>query len=286
MIAFWTLAGLAAALAGWGILTAARRAQLQTDQSTQAVRAEAATAEMAALQALRDQGQLSDEDFQAARAEAGRRILQAQNETHSEPPAPSDDASAGSGPAAPRLLLVSLGAAVALALGLYWVVGQPGLPDQPYERRVTEWAGGDAPLEPAQVAAVLERAAGETPDQPRVWKMLGAARFEAGDPIGAASAFRKSLTLEPNDAQSWARLGESLVRSNDGMVGADAEAAFVEALKLDPDQLGARYFLGEVALTRGETERARQMWQPLIAALSPEDPRRADLLNRLPGGNP
>ena len=278
MIVFWTLAGLAAALASLVVMSFARRAQLAQQGNTPAdIRAQAAAAELEALESLRQQGQLSDEDWQVARAEAGRRILSA-------PPASTP---AGSEiVTSPRWLLVGTGGAVMAALALYWVVGQPGLPDQPYERRVTEWAGGNEPLEPAQVAAVLERAAGETPDQPRVWQMLGAARFEAGDPIGAASAFRKSLTLEPNDAQSWARLGESLVRANDGAIGADAEAAFVEALKLDPDQLGARYFLGEVALTRGETDRARQMWQPLIAALSPEDPRRADLLSRLPGGNP
>lgn len=68
--------------------------------------------------------------------------------------------------------------------------------------------------------------------------MLGAARFEAGDPIGAASAFRRALAIQPEDAQSWARLGESLVRANGGAVDGDAEAAFRQAVKLDPDQLG------------------------------------------------
>ena len=47
-------------------------------------------------------------------------------------------------------------------------------------------------------------------------------------------------------------------------------------------ELGARYFLGEAALTRGDVAMVRQMWLPLIAALDPADPRRVDLERRLP----
>ena len=113
---------------------------------------------------------------------------------------------------------------------------------------------------------------------------LGAARFAAGDPLGAASAFRRLIALDPRDAQAWARLGESLVVANDNQIGGDAEAAFREALKLDPDQLGARFFLGEAALRRGDAVEARTLWTPLIAALDPADPRRLDLERRLPKG--
>ena len=66
-------------------------------------------------------------------------------------------------------------------------------------------------------------------------------------------------------------------------VGGDAETASVEALKRDPDPLGARYFLGEAALKRGDKAGAAAVWGPLIAALEPNDPRRADLQQRLGG---
>ena len=59
--------------------------------------------------------------------------------------------------------------------------------------------------------------------------------------------------------------------------------AFREAVRLDPDQLGARFFLGEAALRRGDAVEARTLWTPLIAALDPADPRRADLQRRMPG---
>ena len=62
---------------------------------------------------------------------------------------------------------------------------------------------------------------------------------------------------------------------------ADAEAAFREAVKRDPGQLGALFFLGEAALTRGDVAGARVLWTPLMNALDPADPRRTDLATRL-----
>lgn len=269
MTVFWTLTALASALAGLLVLGGARRG---AGPSAVPGAVEGA-AELAELDRLKARGLIDEDAWTAARAEAGRRIL-AQQATVAEP-------SPTARPSDRRWALGGVVAAVAAALGLYVLTGAPGLPDQPYERRVAEWSQSQTPLEPAQVAAVIGRAAKDNPDERRLQTMLGVARFQAEDPIGAASAFRRALEMDPEDAQTWARLGESLVRANDGTVGADAEAAFREAIKRDPDQLGARYFLGEAALARGDVAGLRAQWTPLIAALEPTDPRRADLERRL-----
>ena len=148
------------------------------------------------------------------------------------------------------------------------------------------WSADLNGLEPAQLAAVTARVARERPGDRQALAMLGAARFAADDPLGAASAFRRLIDLDPRDAQAWARLGESLVVANDNQIGGDAEAAFRQAMNLDPDQLGARFFLGEAALRRGDRTAARDLWGPLIAALDPADPRRQDLERRLPEARP
>lgn len=268
MMFFWIMTALLAALAGLLVLAGARRGA----GAGEAVETVAAAAELAELDRLKTRGLLDEAGWTAARAEAGRRILSAQR-------APTE-VRAG---AKDRVwVLAGIGATVAAALGLYLIVGTTGLPDQSYERRVDQWATLSEPLEAQQIAAVIERQVKEQPDNPQALAMLGAARFEAGDAIGAASAFRRMLTLTPNDAQGWARLGESLVRANGGAIGADAEAAFREALKLDPGQLGALYFLGEAALARGDGAETRRLWLPLISVLDPADPRRADLERRLP----
>ena len=265
MTAFWILTGLATALAALLMLAGARRA------AEPAAETDLGADELAALDRLKARGLMDDAAWAAARAEAGRRILNAQG---------------GSAPTARRSdrvwVVAGIGLAAATALGLYILTGAPGLADQPYEQRIEDWASRPMTLDDQQLAAVAGRAARERPNDPEMLRLLGAARFQAGDPVGAATAFRRVLALQPDDAQSWARLGESLVRANQGQIGGDAEAAFAEALKRDPDQLGARYFLGEAAARRGDAARARQMWTPLIAVLDARDPRRLDLEQRLP----
>lgn len=265
MTAFWILTGLATALAALLMLAGARRGAEPVGE------VDPGADELAALDRLKARGLMDEAAWSAARAEAGRRILNTGAST--APMARTSD----------RLwVLGGVGLTAATALGLYVTTGSPGTPDQSYESRVSDWAARPQTLDAQQLAAVVERAVRDQPDNPEALRMLGAARFEAGDPVGAASAFRRVLALQPDDAQSWARLGESLVRANQGRIGGDAEAAFAEALKRDPDQLGARFFLGEAALTRGDAARVREMWGPLIAALDPADPRRADLERRLP----
>jgi cytochrome c-type biogenesis protein CcmH len=267
MIAFWTLAALAAALAALLVLTAARRGALAVDGD------ESAAETLAELDRQRAVGLLDDGAWAAARIESARRLLRQGGVAR---PAPA------AGPRDPLLVASAIGVTVAVALGLYLATGAPGMPDQPYRTRVDDWSTRLETLDPAQLAAVAERTALARPDDPQAWSMLGAARFEAGDPIGAASALRRVLAITPDDAQAWARLGECLVRAAEGRIGADAEAAFNRSLQLDPNQLGARYFLGEAALQRGEAAEVRRLWGPLIAALDPADPRRTDLLRRLP----
>ncbi len=267
MIAFWMMTGLAAALAALSVLAGARRGA----EPASGVETQAGAREIEALDRLKARGLLDGDAHAAARAEAGRRLLATAATT--APVAGARD----------RLwVLAGIGVTVAGALGLYVATGTPGLPDQAYERRVDAWSADLEGLAPTQLAAVAARVARERPGDRQALAMLGAARFAADDPLGAASAFRRLIDLDPKDAQAWARLGESLVVANENQIGGDAEAAFRQALTLDPGQLGARFFLGEAALRRGDRAAARGLWAPLIAALDPADPRRQDLERRLP----
>jgi len=265
-MAFWMLSGVAAALAAWILLTFARRGE------DIPVGVPDPQHELDELERLCARGLMSDEAHAVAHAEAARRLLR--------------ETPVGEAPLRPRprdrLWAAGTAAATAAAaLGLYLVLGAPGYPDRPHAVRVAQWAQMPELLEPDQLAAVMTAAVAERPTDPEAQAMLGAARFAAGDPLGAASAFRRVVILQPDNAQAWARLGESLVRAAKGTVGGDAEAAFLEAIRLDPQQGGARYYLGELALQRGDLDDAHAMWGPLIDVLSPSDPRRADLIARL-----
>jgi cytochrome c-type biogenesis protein CcmH len=266
MTLFWIMAALMAALAGLSALAGAR-------SGADADEVVSAAPELAELDRLKTRGLLDEAGWSAARAEAGRRILVSDRET----------APVRAGRRDRVWVLAGVALSTLGALGLYALVGTPGLPDQAFERRVDQWATEVDSLQAPQLAAVAARVVRERPNDHEALTMLGAARFEAGDSIGAASAFRRAVVLQPDDARSWSRLGESLTRANGGVVGGDAEAAFAQALRRDPRQLGARYFLGEAALARNEPAATRALWAPLIAALDPADPRRIDLERRIPG---
>ena len=270
MVIFSILCALATALAALMVLAGARRGgDAETTRP-----GDLAARELGELDRLKARGLLTEDTWTTARAEAGRRLL-----ATATPLAPTRV-----GRHDRYWVLAGLVVTAAATLAFYGLFGRPGLGDQAYAVRVQDWATSTEPLEAEQVAAVLTREATLRPDEPQILTMLGAARFQAGDSIGAASAFRRALAIQPDDARSWARLGESLVRSQDGVVGADAEAAFREAIKRDPGQLGALFFLGDAALARGDVAGARVLWTPLMAALEPTDPRRAELDQRLVAG--
>jgi len=127
MTMFWIMAALLAALAGLLVLAGARRGE----DTSAAVNDAASAAELSELDRLKARGLLDEAGWTAARAEAGRRILSAVREVAPVAARGSDRV----------WVLGGLAVTVAAALGLYMAFAAPGLADQPYERRVDEWAG-------------------------------------------------------------------------------------------------------------------------------------------------
>lgn len=269
MIGFWLIGGAATAAAAILILW---RARLAADRPVEAD--VTGVAELAELDRLRERGLIDADAHAEARAEAGRRLLRTDPE-HAEMRTVRSDR---------LLLLAGVVATAVVTLGVYVMTGSPGRADQPFAERVTEWSGQIDQLDAPRLAAVAERAAGDRPQDAEAQAFLGRARLEAGDPLGSASAFRRSLTLRPNHAETWGRLGEALVLANDGAIGGDAEAAFARALEIDPTAQPPRFFLGQAALERGDRDRAAELWRPLIEGLPGDDPRRAPLLAALESG--
>lgn len=214
------------------------------------------------LDRLKNSGALMEDDWRVARAEAGRRCLATVEDNRGLGFSQSD-----------RVWVnLAIAATVIASVGAYRIVGEPGNGDKPYEARVLEWTGSEAPLNVLQMAAVLELEVRRRPSNREMRILLGSARYAAGDFVGAISAFRQALVVNPEDPASWSRLGESLVAAQKGRASEASDAAFQQAFKRDPDQVTARYFLGLAALERSDQATARDLWRPLIGSLDPEDP--------------
>jgi cytochrome c-type biogenesis protein CcmH len=284
MIAFWIAAtGLSAATAGL-VLRGAARARPVDDAET---RLEPHRRRLAEVERLAAEGLLAESELKAARAEAGRGLLAAADQAEQW-------ARDGAGPR--RATVIAVGAACVAAVGLYLAVGKPEMADQPYAARVAAWKAADpSTLEPAKIAAVLEDVVAERPTDPEPLVFLAKARVAAGDAPGAEAALRKAVRLAPKRADLWSLLGETFVMEAKGQVGADAKLAFTEALKVDPNDLRARYYLGRGKVADGDVAGGIADWRALIASLPANDPGRAVLsqeiaqveaLGRLPSEEP
>ena len=81
----------------------------------------------------------------------------------------------------------------------------------------------------------------------------------------AVAARRKSLALNGDSPTRQADLGEAMTAAADGVVTAEAKAAFERAVARDPHEMKARYFLGLAAEQDGNMAQAMTIWRSLLA---------------------
>ena len=266
MIAFWIAAtGLSAVTAGL-VLRGAARARAVDDAQT---RLEPHRRRLAEVERLAMDGLLAEDELKAARAEAGRGLLAAADQAESW---------GRGGVGVRKVVVAAAGAACVAAAGLYVWLGHPELSDQPYVKRVAAWKAADpALLTPAQIAAVLETVAAERPKEAEPLVFLAKARAAAGDMAGAEQALRRAVGVAPGRADIWSLLGETFVIEAKGDIGADAKLAFGRALKADPKDLRARYYLGRARIAEGDVAGGVADWRALLDSLAPNDPARTAL---------
>jgi cytochrome c-type biogenesis protein CcmH len=211
-------------------------------------------------------GLIKDEEAGAAKVEVSRRLIAAAD-ADGEPTSPANAAAI-----VWRRRAVAVAGLVVLplaALTFYFALGSPELPDQPLVPRL---AGArtnqslDALI--AQVETHLER----NPEDGRGWEVIAPVYARLGRFDDAVKARRQALRLNGDSAQRQAALGEALVFAANGVVTAEAKAAFERAVALDGNDVQARYFLGLAAEQDGDRAQAAAMWRALLAAAPPDAP--------------
>lgn len=169
------------------------------------------------------------------------------------------------------LLFLALGLAAVVALGatgLYAMMGKPDVasanasPAKLLEGEGTPpgHPGGDPAAMIAQLKAQVER----NPSEPEGWRMLGWSYFQTGQFTESAQAYDKAATLDPTNPEHRSAQGESLVQAAGGQMTPAASAAFRQALKLDPNDPRARYFLAVEKDQAGDRDGAMADWIALI----------------------
>jgi cytochrome c-type biogenesis protein CcmH len=212
-----------------------------------------------------DRGVLSASEAEAARAEAARRLLRAAER--------GEGASSAVGePALRRRRAVSaltLSLVPLVALAVYGVLGSPHLPGQPRAARVQV---DPQQLDLGTLIGQIEAHLAKNPEDGRGWEVVAPVYLRLGRAEDAAQAYQKAIRYLGPDANRLAQYGQALVASQEGMVSAEARAAFEQAVSLDAASPTARFYLAQAAEQDGNRDKARAQYEAVLAAAPPDAP--------------
>ena len=254
----WIILTLMIAVAAVGLAVPLIRPGGRLDRRTTS--AEVLKAQLADLDRQAEAGTAPEADLAALRLEVERRALAEGVEV----------APKGRPLGEKALIRLAVGLAAVVALGgagLYALLGRPDLPGAGPRSAATVAAPADAAHEGADVQAMigqLETQLRQTPEDVNGWRLLGWSYFQTSRFAEAAEAYGRAAALEPTNAEHFSAQGEALVQAGGGQVTPAALTAFRGALRADPQDPRARYFVAVEMDQRGEREAAMTAWIALI----------------------
>ncbi len=205
-------------------------------------------------------GLIAETEAQAARVEISRRLLAAVDTMDTASQA-VDAISAA--PRRRRLAVASMLTVPLVAGGLYFWLGSPELAFSTQLRAQNN--GGAAEQSVESLVAQVEAHLQHDPNDGRGWEILAPVYMHLGRYTDSVTAWRNALQRLGENAPRDANLGEALTAEANGVVTADAKAAFVRAAALDQTNVTAQYYLGLAAEQDGQREQAAKIWRDLIA---------------------
>jgi cytochrome c-type biogenesis protein CcmH len=209
-------------------------------------------------------GLIQPAEAEQARAEVARRII------HLDSGKKNGGRAAQASPVGVRLISVAAVLAVPLiSWGTYARLGSPDIPSQPLSERL---AKDPAESTIDELVARAEAHLVANPDDGQGWEVLAPIYLRTQRLDEAANAYRNAIRLLGSSAARQAALGEVLVSKEGGAVSADARAAFDAALKLDPANPKAAFFLALGLAQEGRGQDAAAAWQRMRAGLPQGSP--------------
>jgi cytochrome c-type biogenesis protein CcmH/NrfG len=171
-----------------------------------------------------------------------------------------------------------LGGVMALGIAGYFVIGKPGMADQPMSLRQEALAEkirtDPQSLSAAETLSRLEQAIKEQPAAPEPHFFIGEMLRAQNRPDDALRAYQSALRRNPDYVPALVALSDVLVELGGGAVSADATRLYARAYQLDETQVRAGMFAAMGAAQAGDQEKAEQAMRYIYARLPEDDPRR------------
>jgi cytochrome c-type biogenesis protein CcmH len=206
-----------------------------------------------------ERGLLTETESGPVRLEIQRRLLATEPEA-----APPRVAKA-------RVLAAVTGiVAAAGALGLYLVLGVPVIPAISGHEAETSAAIG-------RLAEHLRT----NPNDAEGWSLYARAMSQLERWDDAEAAWRHVIALGRSTPEVVAALGETLVLREGGTVSEEARGLFDMALRGDPKNAMARFYVALATSQGGDAKTAVAQWQALLDDMPPESPGRQEVAGRM-----
>ena len=209
-------------------------------------------------------GLINPPEAAAARVEISRRLLAAADNQR-------DVASGSSLRLRRAAAVVALLGLPVVAVGLYYPLGSPDLPDFPLAQRSRT---PDTAQSLDNLVAQVEQHLEKNPTDGRGWSIIAPVLARLGRMDDAIRAFRNSITYNGESADRRADLGEVLVAAAGGVVTAEAKSEFERAVALNADEVKAGYFLGLAAEQDGRATQAASIWRTMLEKAPADAPWR------------
>ncbi|MBC2668572.1 tetratricopeptide repeat protein [Novosphingobium piscinae] len=176
---------------------------------------------------------------------------------------------------APRGSWEVLGAALLLGLAGYAWQGAPALRGAP--KAPAESTGqGEAALDVAERQKLAQAAPMSDKDI-----VVADALARHGQFADSAEFLRGAVQRNPDNADAWLAMANSLVGHAEGTISPAAIYAYDQAERAAPGSPGPGFFKGLAMIRSGRLEDGRKAWAALLAQTPPDAPWRADLAQRL-----
>jgi cytochrome c-type biogenesis protein CcmH len=230
--------------------------------------------QLAELDRDRARGLIGEAEAGVARLEIERRLLGAEAAAPAAGPPRRHPALAVA-----LALLVAGGAA-----GLYLRLGAPGVADTEFALRVAARGapGGAEANHPdmAKMASALAEKLRANPDNREGWQLYARTLATMGNWAGAAEAWHRLIALGDAPPDAYAALGEMLVLEARGTVTPAAREAFGGALRAEPGNQIARFYLALADAEAGRGRQAIDAWVKLAGETS-DGEMRAEIARRI-----
>ncbi|MEZ0171734.1 c-type cytochrome biogenesis protein CcmI [Microvirga sp. TS319] len=233
----------------------------QADPNTQFYREQ-----IAEIDRDRERGALLPSEAEAAKVEAGRRLLRATGVADPESFAALGEPALRRRRAASTLALSLI---PIIALVLYGAYGSPHLMTHPPQQNEAEAQDTGERLDLMGAVAQIEAHLAKNPEDGRGWEVVAPVYIRMGRIDEAVRAYESAVRYLGPSPERLSNVGETMVLANDGLVSADAQKVFEQAVALDKTSPKARFYLAIAAEQDGQVEKAKRAYGEILAS-SPE----------------